>query len=159
KGLVRQAGTVCALGNQLGMPLHAAHIEKGGGRRATYPPPLPRPTPAYGRGRAGRSQPSGAPAAQRAIRATHLGEFPATPGHQCPARFAERDLWNTRAFPASVIHLSFSSFLHNGASMCVWHHSATACSTSERVMPRGFGSISSITLPEAGGGELRVGNS
>jgi len=57
-----------------------------------------------------------------------------------------------------LIHLSRSSFLHNGASMCVWHHSATACSTSERVMPRGLGSISSITLPE-GGGELRVGNS
>jgi len=31
--------------------------------------------------------------------------------------------------------------------------------TSERVMPRGLGSISSITLPEGGGGELRVGNS
>ena len=61
--------------------------------------------------------------------------------------------------PPPLVHLSFSSFLHNGASMCVWHHSATACSTSERVMPRGFGSISSITLPEAGGGELRIGNS
>src|SRR5262249_8216283 len=57
-----------------------------------------------------------------------------------------------------LVHLSRSSFLHSGASVCVWHHSATACSTSERVMPRGFGSISSITLPE-GGGELRVGNS
>jgi hypothetical protein len=58
----------------------------------------------------------------------------------------------------NLVHLSRSSFLHSGASMCVWHHSATACSTSERVMPRGLGSISSITLPE-GGGELRVGNS
>src|SRR5262249_25179220 len=56
-----------------------------------------------------------------------------------------------------LVHLSRSSFLHSGASMCVWHHSATACSTSERVMPRGLGSISSSTLPE--GGELRVGNS
>src|SRR5262249_50914062 len=56
-------------------------------------------------------------------------------------------------------HLSRSSFLHNGASACVWHHSATACSTSERVMPRGFGSISSIALPEGGSGEPRVGNS
>src|SRR5262249_41617607 len=78
------------------MLLHAAYIEKGGGRRATYPPPLPRPTPAYGRGRAGRPQPSGAPAAQRAIRATQLGEFAATRGHQCPARFAERTLRNIR---------------------------------------------------------------
>src|SRR5499427_1107927 len=50
-----------------------------------------------------------------------------------------------------LVHLSRSSFLHSGASMCVWHHSATACSTSERVMPRGLGSISSITSPEGGG--------
>src|SRR4029077_3597672 len=58
----------------------------------------------------------------------------------------------------NLVHLSLSSFLHSGASMCVWHDSDTGCSTSERVMPRGLGSISSITLPE-GGGDLRVGNS
>jgi hypothetical protein len=28
--------------------------------------------------------------------------------------------------PRVLVHLSRSSFLHSGASMCVWHHSATA---------------------------------